>query len=61
MPVTPGAAALCHVLTPGDQELHLVSLAIIIVQGDKPVTRLQEETFRPADGALKNKKESMNT
>ena len=57
MPVTAGAAALGHVLTPGDQELHLVSLAIIIVQGDKPVTRLQEETLGSADGTLQRKQD----
>ena len=57
MPVTPGAAALGHVLAPGDQELHLVSLAIIIVQGDKPVTRLQEETLGSADGTLQRKQD----
>ena len=61
VPVTPGPAALGQVPAPGHQELHLVSLAIIIVQRHEPVTRLQEETFRPADGTLKNRKESMNT
>ena len=59
--VTPGPAALGQVPAPGHQELHLVSLAIVIVQRHEPVTRLQEETFRPADGTLKNRKESMNT
>ena len=57
MPVTAGAAALGHVLTPGDQELHRVSLAIVIVQGDKPVSRVQEETLRSADGTLQRKQD----